>query len=315
MLKDRKNTNDKMIENLIEKNISNNISENITESKEIELHNLEEGKKIYKANKNKSIILTIILIIMLIILLITLFNYTYNKLLNKKMFEKNVLSFIDKNQKVVFSINKIIFFSSSDAKSKVSTATNFTIENLYTYTDIALFINNNSEENTLENTLKNIKISNIKITKKPLLGKPDIYFKSINNFAKSDINEENKISNELEFEVTQKNDVDLNQPIIYNNCANPITISYINQNIKNDYTITDVQNPITYSGKLLKRCGISLDEISTAVSFSIEIENAKNQMFKTTIYFEIPYKSENSTILDGSIKLEQETKFNFYRYK
>lgn len=314
MLKNRENTNDKITENLVDKNISNNISKNIKESKESKLNNLEKNKKIYKENKKKLIMLIILLIILLVILGI-LFNYTYNKLLNKKMFEKDILSFIDKNQKVIFSINKIIFFSSSDAKSKVSTATNFTIENLYTYTDIALFINNNSEENTLENTLKNIKISDIKITKKPLLGKPDIYFKSINNFSKSDINEENKISNELEYEVTQKNDIDLNQPIIYNNCANPITISYINQNIKNDYTMTDVQNPITYSGKLLKRCNITLDEIASAVSFNIEIENAKNQMFKTTVYFEIPYKNENSTILDGSIKVKQETKFNFYRYK
>src|SRR5699024_6208760 len=158
-----------------------------------------------------------------------------------------------KNKETIFSINKVVFFSSSDSKNKSSSKTNFTIENLYTYTDIALFINNNSDENTAENTIKSLKISNIKFSKTPTLGEPGLYFKSINDFAKSEFQESNKIENELEFKITTENEVDLNEPVLYNNCANPITLSYINQNIKTDYTMTDTQNPITYNGKLLER--------------------------------------------------------------
>ena len=86
--------------------------------------------------------------------------------------------------------------------------------------------------------------------------------------------------------------MDLSKPVLYNNCANPITLSYVNQNIKTDYTMTDTQNPITYNGKLLKRCGVSVKAINTSISFDIEIENNKNQKFRTTIYFDIPYESE-----------------------
>ena len=172
-----------------------------------------------------------------------------------------------------------------------------------------------SEKNTTENTLKNVKITNIKFTKQPELGTGNLYYKNVNDFAKSEINENNKIENELQFETTSTNEVDLSKPVLYNNCANPITLSYVNQNIKTDYTMTDTQNPITYNGKLLKRCGVSVKAINTSISFDIEIENNKNQKFRTTIYFDIPYESEEKTINDGSIIVEKKTNFNFYRYE
>ena len=290
--------------------------------------------------KIKKIILTIILVILIIILGIISKQFI-QKQIAKKSFENEVLDFANKNQKTIFSIDKIVLFSSCDSKNKTSSQTNFTIENLYAYTDIAIFIDNNILENkneqinsesnsiennetnmeeqketlTAENTLKNVKITNIKFTKKPGIGNGNIYYKNVNNFAKSEINEKNKIENELQFETTSENETNLDKPILYNNCANPITLSYINQNIKTDYTMTDTQNPITYNGKLLKRCGISINSISTSISFDIEIENNKNQKFKTTVYFDIPYEDTDKSIYDGSIVVEKNTNFNFYRYE
>lgn len=256
----------------------------------------------------------IITIIILATLLVFLCKKAYENLLRKKTFESSTISFAEKNEKIIFSINKITFFSSCDSKNKTSSKTNFTIENLYAYTDIAIFINNNSEENTTENTLKKVKISNIRFIKEPIMGKANLYYKSIENFSKSEINEGNIINKELEFQITSE-ESDFSKPILFNNCANPITLSYINQNIITDYTMTDTQNPITYDGKLLKRCGISKENINASISFDIEIENNKNQKFKTSIYFDIPYKSEEKTIDDGNIILNKNTNFNFYRYE
>ena len=264
--------------------------------------------------KIKNIIFVFITII-LIILLVFLVQKIYNDLFYKKAFEESVMNFSKKNEKKIFSIDKIMFFSSCDSKNKSSSPTNFTIENLYTYTDIAIFINNNSEENTLENTLKNVKIYNIEFTKEPQLGKPNLYYKSINNFAKSELEEKNIIEKELEFEVTSENIADLNKPILYNNCANPITLSYINQNIRTDYTMIDTHNPMTYNGKLLERCKVQLDEIETKISFDIEIENNKNQKFKTSVFLDISYKNSDDTIYNGNYKLTKDTQFNFYRYE
>lgn len=304
-------------------------------------------KEKIKKTENKKLIKQIIfsiLIIILMIILIFLFNQVYNKLRRKKNFESDVASFSEKNEKTIFSINKIVFFSSCDSKNKTSSQTNFTIENLYAYTDIAIFLNNDSiqeneknqnkeentnteennveidaenskEKNTAENTLKNVKITNIKFTKQPELGIGNLYYKNVNDFAKSEINENNKIENELQFETTSASEADLSKPVLYNNCANPITLSYVNQNIKTDYTMTDTQNPITYNGKLLKRCGVSVKSINTSISFDIEIENNKNHKFRTTVYFDIPYENEDKSINDGSIVVENKTNFDFYRYE
>ena len=245
----------------------------------------EKKTKSKKDRLVKQIIFSV-LIIVLIIILVFLFNQVYNKLKRKKNFESDIASFSEKNEKTIFSIDKIVFFSSCDSKNKTSSQTNFTIENLYAYTDIAIFLNNDNlqENDTTENTLKNVKITNIKFTKQPEMGIGNLYYKNVNDFAKSEINENNKIENELQFETTSASEADLSKPILYNNCANPITLSYVNQNIKTDYTMTDTQNPITYNGNLLKRCGVSVNSINTSISFDIEIESNKNQKFRTTVY-------------------------------
>ena len=248
--------------------------------------------------KKKNIYIIIICVLFIILTFITF------KIINKK-----------KNEKTIFSINKILFFSSSDSKNKTSTGSNFTIENLYTYTDIAIFINTNSEEQTLENTLKSLRITNIKYKETPTIGEPNLYYKSVQNFAKSEIEEENKIENELNFEITSEEKTNFDKPILYNNCANPITLSYINQNIKTDYTIIDTTNPITYDGTLLKKCAVPLSSLKTQIYLEIEIENNKTQKFRTNINIDIPYQDDEKSIYDGNLIVKREVNNNFYRYE
>lgn len=117
---------------------------------------------------NKKIkILTIIVFLLLI--LVILFTFLLSqKYVIKSNFEKDILAFANKNDKTVFEVNKIVLFSNCDAKNKTGSATNFTIENLYQYTDLAIFINHSStEEKTLENTFKNVSINNIQYTTSP----------------------------------------------------------------------------------------------------------------------------------------------------
>lgn len=143
-----------------------------------------------------------------------------------------------------------------------------------------------------------------------------MYFKSINNFAKADFSDENLIGDTLEFDVTSSDEADLNTPVLYNNLANPITISYVNQNIKTDYTITDTSTPITYDGSLLKKCNTSLDDINGRISFDVNITNQLDQEFKSTISFDIPLENEGKTLdNDGNISFTKDCNFTFYRYK
>ena len=268
----------------------------------------------FKKNKVKKLLFVLFIVLLFLILLFLLFQII-TKFIQKSNFEESYISFAEKNKYTTFSINKIVFFSSSDSKNKVSSKSNFTIENLFAYTDIALFIKNYPDEDSLENTLKEVSISNFKFTKTPSVGEPKLYYKNLTDFASSNINENNIIQSELIFSITSDDTADLSTPTLYNNCANPIVLSYVNENIKTDYTITDTSIPITYNGSLLSRCNVNLDALSTSISFDVYITNNENQKFKTVVYFDIPYEYNDKSITNGSLTVNKETDFNFYRYE
>lgn len=262
----------------------------------------------------KKIILVVITIALFIVIFFIGFSL-FHKYILKRNFESDILSFANKNENTIFEINKITFFSSCDAKNKSLTNTNFTIENLYQYTDMAFFISSPSPEKNLENTLKTVYIDNIKYNTLPSIGEPKLYYKNINNFAKSDIIEENLINERLDFNITSEDETNLDNPILYNNLANPIVVSYVNSNIKTDYTITDTSTPITYDGSLLKKCNVLLNYLVCNISFDIYITNNLEQEFKCTVYIDIPLETNDKSIYDGNITFKKDTNFVFYRYK
>lgn len=271
-------------------------------------------KTILKTIDTKKFILSCIVIFLIIILCFLAF-YTYTTYKRKIDVENSSISFADKNKETIFSIKDIVFFSSCDSKNKTSSKSNFTIENLYSYTDIALFIENFPDENSMQNTLKEVSISNIKFSKTPSVGEPKLFYKDINNFANSTIVDDNVINDSLTFEVTSEDSADLSKPVLYNNCANPIVLSYVNENIKTDYTITDTSNPITYNGSLLQRCNVSLDTLTSSISFDIFITNNKNEKFRTSVFLDIPYEYNGQSIYDGSLTVRTTGNFDFYRYE
>lgn len=276
--------------------------------------NVEKKKIDLKNIDKKKAILTAIIIVLFIVVFVLCYLVFYKYVL-KRNFENTVLDFSNKNEETIFEINNVTFFSSCDAKNKSASRSNFTIENLYQYTDMALFITSPKEEKTLENTLKSVYIDNIQYTKTPTLGTPSLYYKNINNFAKSDIVDTNLINNRLDFNITSEDEANLDTPTLYNNLANPIVLSYVNSNIKTDYTITDTSSPITYDGTLLKKCDILLNSISSSLSFDIYITNNLDEEFKCTVYIDIPLESDSESIYNGSVTLKKDTNFIFYRYK
>lgn len=274
-----------------------------------------KSKKIdFKNLTKKEFIITLITIILFIIVLVLCYLLFYKYVL-KRNFENSVLDFSSKNEENIFEIKNIIFFSSCDSKNKFASSSNFTIENLYQYTDMALFITSPQSEKTLKNTLKSLYIDNISYTKMPELGEPNLYYKNIYNFAKSDITDSNLINNRLDFNITSEDEANLETPTLYNNLANPIVLSYVNSNVKTDYTLTDTSSPITYDGTLLKKCAVLLNQINSSFSFDIHIINNLDQEFKCTVYIDIPIETETESIYDGKVTLKKDTNFIFYRYK
>ena len=256
----------------------------------------------------------------LLFLLTTLFlllGYSVSRAyINKVSFENDIINKALSNEDSVFSISSITYFSSASCDSEINSNTSLKLKNLYQYTDIALFISPiNENELTYKNTLKNVYIDNIHITNGPKEGTADIYFKSIKDFTKPIFISENKITDSLTFNITSESEADLSTPVLYNNCANPIIISYINKNIKENFTLPDASEQIVYDGSLLKRCGITLSSIKSNLSFDIHITNNENENFICPIYLDIPLELSNgSSIYDGKILKKDLAKYLFYKF-
>ena len=264
-------------------------------------------------NKKKNLLIVIIVISLVFIFLVGFF--IFNRHMLKTNFENDILPFARKNQNTIFKINKITFFSSCNAKNKTASNSNFTIEDLYQYTDIAIFINNtnSSDEFTAKNTLKNVSLDNINFSLSPSVGTPSLYYKNLNDFASSKYNIEQKIENSINFETTSENQIDYNSPKLYNNCANPICLTYINENIKKDYTLKNTISNLSYNGLLLKYCNITLNSIACQISMTINITNNLDEHFSCPITIQIPLSTENSTIYDGNITLKHSVNYKFIK--
>lgn len=260
----------------------------------------------------------IIATIFLTILLIALATFSYKHLetyFTSNSFLKENLEFAENNSRV-FSIDKITYFTSCNANISTTSNSSFTISDLYQYTDIAIFINNKTEENeelNHQNTLKTVSITDINYEVRPKTGTPNLYYKNINNFAKAEYLEEDKIDNSITFETTSEDTIDYSKPILYNNCANPITLCYINNNIVKNYTLSNQVSNISYNGTLLKSCGITLNSIACSLQFNINITNNLDEIYTCPISLNIPVKTETNSLYDGSLTVKDTANFEFIK--
>lgn len=255
-------------------------------------------------------ILLIVSLILLIVLSIISLREMQIKMLSSNCMQKEM----NFDSSSPFSINKIVYFSSAHSDSNINSNSSFTLSNLYQYTDMAIFINNNANgEFTAKNTFKSVKISDIKYNLKPSIGSPNLYYKNINNFATNSFEENSKIEDNLNFEISSEDEIDYSTPTLFNNSANPITLCYVNSNIKSNYTLTDNISNISYNGSLLKTCNVTLNSIACKLSFLITIVNNLDEVYTCPMILNIPLSTENSTIYDGNLTITDSTNYNFVK--
>lgn len=273
-------------------------------------------KKDFPFFSKKEILFLTILIICLVLFLFLSF-YVAQKLHVKTSLEKDVISFTNKNERVIFTLDKIFLFSSCDATNN-STSKALWDLNIMQYTDIAIYLNNHSDKGlTLENTIEKLWIDNLSFGTSPELGTPSLYYKNIDLFGKVTPKEENKIENRLDYTVsTASYALDTNEPNVYNTGQTPITLEYVNQNIKTNAIIGDTSSLI-FDGSLLKKANIPLQSIQASISFQIHIQNGLAEEFVCPISFNIPLENEQTgeTIINGNIKqvLEELHSYQFYK--
>lgn len=264
----------------------------------------------------RKLIFWLVFILMTIILVI-LGYFVVQNMIKMKVASKcidSIYEFSKDNEETIFSINKIVYFSSADAKADINPNSSFTISDLYQYTDIAIFINNNSDENyTAKNTFKNVALSNIKFELAPSVGYPHLYYKNINDFATSKYDENNLVDDTLDFSVSSEDEIDYSTPILFNNSANPITLCYVNSDLKPNYTLPAGTSNISYDGKLIKDCNVTLNSIACKLSFLITIINNLDETYTCPVILNIPLSTENETIYDGNLILNSKTNYRFLK--
>ena len=257
---------------------------------------IDENKK--QSNIPVKLIVTIALIILCIVMIV----YTVKIYVVNEKFADSVSEIARLNSKTVFSIDRIYLYSSADANSNETNKPVWDLD-IFQFTDIAIYINNRDESGvTYENTIKTLTIDNVKFNGLET-GNPKLYYKNVNDFAKLEINEANEIKDSIEFNIVNTGDADYTKPVIYSNCQNPVTLEYVNSEMKENTTISDISQPLTYDGSLLQKSGISLNSIKCNLSFKVTIVNNYNQKFVATVYIDIPLEDSftNESIYNGSI--------------
>lgn len=130
---------------------------------------------------------------------------------------------------------------------------------------------------------------------------------------------ETKLTDRLDYSVLNDGDVDYSKPQIYADASNPISLEYINSDIKKNQILSDISSDVTYDGSLLRRGSVVISDISSHISFNINIVNNYNQKFVANVYIDIPLEDTvtGDTIYNGKFvkKIESENYIKFFRIK
>lgn len=227
----------------------------------------------------------VILIILIILIVISMYIIA------------NAKPRIEKEEPDRIAVNKIICYSSANAvNSSEKLKENWEVD-IYQYTDIAIYIQKISGIN-----IEAVYLDNIEINKKPILGDANIHRKNIQDFAKNMLIEDVEDKIELKVSVEGEND-------FLQNCINPITISYINKDIKQNYIIPNTSQQISFDENILKKALILEEEIEAQISFDINIIDSEQNKYNTKIIIDIPIKE----LMNGQNTVEIENYIPFNR--
>ena len=222
----------------------------------------------------------------------------------------------DENEQTVFSIQKIMLYSSANA---VDNSENQSLNNMSIsqFSDISLYIDNSkiSSDLTDENTIKELYIDNIYLSTQSENGTKILNYKNPLNFGKYQ-NVEQASNNRIDFKIINTNQENesnnYDEPTFYSDCSNPISLGYLNKDLLTNYSVSDNSKTISFNGKVLKEANVNLDEIQPTLNFTIHIVNNLGEKFAynmklnidlTGIYDGYSFKGKNTS----------GTEYNFFK--
>lgn len=96
-----------------------------------------------------------------------------------------------------------------------------------------------------------------------------------------------------------------NIPVFFEDCSNPITLKYVNNNVVENYAI-DSTKTLKYDGSLLKSANVFINDIETTITFDLNIITTNDEVHEITVELEVPLQDNNSSIYDGFFEKKNE---------
>ena len=280
--------------------------------------------KFFKTNWIK-----LFLILCSLIIIIALSLFIVPNWLGRNKFTDELDRFANKSS--VFSLSKIYCYSSASGINNTEGKAMWDV-NVSQYTDIALGLSINNVNNDLTNNLGNsnsqvvdtspkysiskIYIDNISFSNNST-GTLSLGYIPILNFgliSNDELTNPEKQQNRIDFNIVNNKEILLNnivqEPSIDKNLVLPITLRYLNSNIKVNHTITNIEENLSFDGSILKRASIPLSSIKNEVTFTIHIVTDSSEEYMYPIHLQITLQNEDNSknIYDGSYS--QELEFN-----
>lgn len=193
-----------------------------------------------------------------------------------------------------YVLKQMVLISTANGTNTSSEEYKWNID-IYQNTDIYFEIARNTEYKTNEN-IKNVKIQNINITPNSNFT-PNAYIPSTEGKEMFSYTEQNLAGTEIEYTIDNNKDAKTRKLTTEGGI---LALSFCIPNI-GVYQGND--DKISYDGTLLNKIGITKEQISYNVSFSLIIETESDKKYKADINLELPPEDITQT---GIIKIENE---------
>lgn len=251
--------------------------------------NIRKRKKIvFKKINTKILKLITMLIVLLILCTLVCFFFIQDSFIKSNL-EQDSISFSTLNEKIPFSLRKIILFSSATAQA---TSLNQSLSlDISQYCDIGIYLNTLEDSNI---SISSLYIDNISISS-PEVGTPCLYKKNVQDLGKCSYNENSIINSRFNFNVIDTQlDINYNNYEIYCNGTTPISLGFYNKNIKTNFITSNTE--VTYNGTLLKNTAIPLTSLNCTISFALNIITTSNEHYICNVNFDIPFEDNNGLL-------------------
>lgn len=234
-----------------------------------------------KVLKRKDLIILLVLIIILVSLL-PFYVLKIREIALSNKFANYVSDTYSNYTNPIFSIDKIVYYSSAFVTDN-SSDSNFQNINIGEYTDIAIYVNNTNttDELTDENTISELYIDNIKVSSKTNKGQPTLCYKNPYYFATYRGLEE-PANGRIDFNIISNNkdnkESAYNSPSFYQDCSNPISLGYINKDMVTNFEVANTDT-LALNGTIFQKANLTIDDLAFTMSFKIHIKNNKGEEF------------------------------------